>query len=240
MPKQYDFVSVLNRIVKLPCYAQLADADGAIVPDLGGLADDDARAVVDEEALADRRGGMDLNARAAYQPLRHPAGEQGVPLLIQPMGTAMRAQRLIAVIQPPDLKIGLGGGVTFPNGGDVLAHLLKHSDSSYVELYQKQNTSATQKGDGGEISLTVPLRYTHRLQTEPSPLTRASAERYAAHHGAFPFGAGGCISPCRAPRSLAAKAISLCCAVRGYFSRPLLYILLYTNFSVCLLFFNFP
>src|SRR6185312_14747104 len=32
--------------------------DRAIIADLGGLTDDDADAVVDEEALADRRAGM--------------------------------------------------------------------------------------------------------------------------------------------------------------------------------------
>ena len=51
-----------------------AVVDQAVVADLGGLADDDAHAVVDDQAAADRGAGVDLNAGPEAGPLGDSAG----------------------------------------------------------------------------------------------------------------------------------------------------------------------
>ena len=48
----------------------------AVVPDLGGLADDKAHAVVDDQALADGGAGVDLDAGAAAAGLGDQAGQK--------------------------------------------------------------------------------------------------------------------------------------------------------------------
>ena len=53
-----------------------AVVDGAVVTDLGGLADDDAHAVVDEQALADLRAGMDLDTGHMPRKLRKRTREE--------------------------------------------------------------------------------------------------------------------------------------------------------------------
>ena len=51
--------------------------DGAVVADLGGLADDDAGAVVDEEVLADGGAGVDVDAGETVGVLGHDARDEG-------------------------------------------------------------------------------------------------------------------------------------------------------------------
>src|SRR5207245_10510760 len=48
-----------------------------VVPDRARLADHDARAVVDEERLADLGAGVDVDARVRVRVLRHDAGARG-------------------------------------------------------------------------------------------------------------------------------------------------------------------
>ena len=48
----------------------------AVVPDLGGLADDDAHAVVDDQAAANLGAGVDLNPRPEPAPLGDGPGQK--------------------------------------------------------------------------------------------------------------------------------------------------------------------
>ena len=66
--------------------------DGAVVADLGGLADDHAHAVVDEDAPADRRARMDLDPGEEAREVRDPAAEpvEAVPPATMPPGDAAR------------------------------------------------------------------------------------------------------------------------------------------------------
>ena len=50
--------------------------DQAVVPDLRRLADDDAHAVVDDQAAADLRAGVDLNAGPEAAPLGDGTGQK--------------------------------------------------------------------------------------------------------------------------------------------------------------------
>ena len=85
--------------------------DQAVVPDLGGLADDDAHAVVDDQALADGGAGVDLNARAPAAGLGDPAGEQLQVVLIAPVGLAVAAGGFQSGIEQQHLQRSTGGGV---------------------------------------------------------------------------------------------------------------------------------
>src|SRR5699024_8967473 len=85
--------------------------DGAVVPDLGGLAKDDAHAVVDEQPPADGGAGMDLDARLVAAPLADPPGQEKVAPLVQTMGEAVVDQNVKERIRQNDLLHGAGGRV---------------------------------------------------------------------------------------------------------------------------------
>ena len=56
--------------------------DGAVVPDLTGLAEHDAHAVINEQASADGGTGMDLDAGAAASVLADPPGQKEPLVLV--------------------------------------------------------------------------------------------------------------------------------------------------------------
>ena len=85
--------------------------DGAVVPDLTGLTEHDAHAVIDEQASADGGTGVDLDAGAAASVLADPAGKEKVPVLIKPVGNAVVNQDMEAGIQQDDLQHTACGGV---------------------------------------------------------------------------------------------------------------------------------
>ena len=85
--------------------------DGAVVADHGGLAEHDAHAVVDEQALADLGTGVDLDAGLVAAVLADPAGKEKVPVFIQPVGNAVVDQDMEAGVQQDDLQHTACGGV---------------------------------------------------------------------------------------------------------------------------------
>ena len=58
--------------------------DGAVIPDLAGLAEHDAHAVVDKQTLADGGTRVDLDAGAVAAMLADPPCQKKVLVLVQP------------------------------------------------------------------------------------------------------------------------------------------------------------
>jgi hypothetical protein len=65
--------------------------DGYIVSDLGGFADDDAKAMIDEQVAADRGAGMDVDAGQPARQMIDEAREEEQVRLEQPVGNAVHA-----------------------------------------------------------------------------------------------------------------------------------------------------
>ena len=88
-----------------------AVVDGAVVADLSRLAEDDAHAVVDEQAPADPGTGVDLDAGLMPAALADPSRQKKVPALIQPVRDAVIDQNVKAGVQQNDLQHAARGGV---------------------------------------------------------------------------------------------------------------------------------
>ena len=88
-----------------------AVVDGAVVTDLSRLAEDDAHAVVDEQAPADPGTGVDLDAGLMPTALADPPCQKKVPALIQPVRDAVIDQNVKAGVQQNDLQYAARGGV---------------------------------------------------------------------------------------------------------------------------------
>src|SRR5690606_25102466 len=92
-----------------------------VVAELGGLADDDAHAVIDEETPADGRPRVDLDARDEPGPLRDGAPQEVPAPPPQAIGDAVPPDGVNTRIQPEDLGIAARRRVTQARRGQVLA-----------------------------------------------------------------------------------------------------------------------
>jgi hypothetical protein len=81
--------------------------------------------MVDEEALADPRGGVDLDAGPRAREDRQRARRDRDADPVQPVGDAVREHRLHAGPGRQDLDAAdpVGGGIARVRGGDVAPHL---------------------------------------------------------------------------------------------------------------------
>ena len=97
-----------------------------MVADLGGLADDDAGGVVDEEGAADAGAGMDVGAGLGVDPLAHDAGDDGHAELVELVGEAVRGDGQQSGIGQQDFREGQRGGIAVVGrlhvGHEQLAH----------------------------------------------------------------------------------------------------------------------
>ena len=88
-----------------------------VAADLAGLADHHARAVIDEEVVADRGPGMDVDAGARVGPLGHHPRDEGHLQAVQQVGEPMDRHRLEAGVAEDDLverphgRIAVVGGL---------------------------------------------------------------------------------------------------------------------------------
>ena len=98
----------------------------AVIPNLGGLTDDDAHAVVNDKALAYLCAGVDLNARAAAAGLGYGPGDQGHMMGIEPVGLAVAAGGFQAGIKKIYFQRALCRRVTGHIGRDSLSKIVKH------------------------------------------------------------------------------------------------------------------
>ena len=85
--------------------------DRAAVADLRGFADDDARAVIDEDALADASRRMDLDLRQKARDVGEKAREQRNPGAIERVIDAMRDERVKTRIREDDVEPAARGRV---------------------------------------------------------------------------------------------------------------------------------
>ena len=97
-----------------------------IVANLGGLADDHAHAVVDEEAPAYGRAGMDLDAGEEASEMRYQPAEPAQVHAPQPIRDAVNAQSMKTRIAGDDLPRGARGGVAVEYAGDVFTDAVEH------------------------------------------------------------------------------------------------------------------
>src|SRR4029077_14349964 len=106
---------------------------------VSGLADHHARAVIDEQALADTRGGMDLDARQYACEHRDLAWQQRHARLLQRMRSAMSQQRMNAGPGGEDLDSPhtTRRGIAVASGKDVATQLSrdlgKHAEARHVD-----------------------------------------------------------------------------------------------------------
>jgi hypothetical protein len=85
--------------------------DVAIVADLGGFADDDSHAVVDDEAAAELRGGMNLDSRQPARDVRRESPKKIQVVGPQPVRQAVPHDRMHARVAKQYFNIRSGGGI---------------------------------------------------------------------------------------------------------------------------------
>ena len=81
--------------------------------DLGGLTNDDARSMVDEERRADLRPWMDIDASKGMDSFGDDARYIWDLQLIESMGNPVIDDGLVAWVSIDNLKTGFASGITF-------------------------------------------------------------------------------------------------------------------------------
>ena len=79
--------------------------------DDGGLADDDAHPVVNDQAAAELGAGVDLNAGDVAGQLGVQAGQEGKVVTVEPVGDAVEDDGVDAGVEEKDLQLAAGGRV---------------------------------------------------------------------------------------------------------------------------------
>ena len=143
----------------------------AIIANLGGLADDDTHAVVDDQTAADGSTGMDLNTGPESAPLRNAAGDEGHMTHMEKMGDAMIHGCMDAGIEEEDLQLAPGGRVAGLIGFQQFGQLICHIAHTPVLRRGGDNkkTSRTPLGTRG-VKNAVPLL--HSLMPTKQPVSR--------------------------------------------------------------------
>ena len=85
--------------------------DGAVIPNLAGLTEHDAHAVVDKQTLADGGTRVDLNAGAVAAMLADPPCQKKVLVLVQPVRDTVIHQNVESRVQQHYLQHAACGGV---------------------------------------------------------------------------------------------------------------------------------
>src|SRR5690606_31105426 len=101
--------------------------EGDILPDLSGLADDHAHAVIDEEAGAQLRPRVDLNARQEPADVGDDPGQNVAPAAVEPVGDSVDLDGVEARIGQDDLPDALDGRVPLEDHLDVPLDPFKHA-----------------------------------------------------------------------------------------------------------------
>ena len=126
----------------------------AVVPDLGGLADDHAHAVIDEETATDARSRMDLDAG---QPARQMRIEPRQPLEAmgpQPVAEAVEQHRVHPRIGGEDLEAGAGRRIAVEYAADVFSDTLEH-EIRYAGKRRSLETGHGWVSTGARLAKTV-------------------------------------------------------------------------------------
>src|SRR5882724_1983388 len=129
-PRPHGDVVAQGGMTLLPPHAGAAEGhaleQGHVLADLRRLADDDAHAVVDEEAPPQLGRGMDLDPGEEATQVGHEAGE-GIPARVpEAMRHAVNPDRVDARIGQHHLELRARGGVTLHHRLHVVFHPLEH------------------------------------------------------------------------------------------------------------------
>ena len=92
---------------------------GDVVFDDGGLSDDDARAMIDQNPVADAGRGMDIDGKDLRDTVLQEQGQRFALLLPEPVGDAVRLQGLKPFEVQKGLRIGFGRRIAFLDGPQV-------------------------------------------------------------------------------------------------------------------------
>ncbi len=106
--------------------------EGAVIADLGGLADHDAHAVVNEQTAADRGARMDLDPRRHPSDMRDKAARKIPATHPQPMRHAVEEQCLEAGITQHDFKARPGRGIARKRCVNLVAQVFEKHRRHYV------------------------------------------------------------------------------------------------------------
>src|SRR5262249_15268890 len=85
--------------------------DGDVVFYDGRLADDDARAVIDQDARADPRRRMDIDAKGLRDAVLEMGGQRFPSPPPKPVGDPVRLQRVKPLVIEKGLHVAMGGWV---------------------------------------------------------------------------------------------------------------------------------
>ena len=118
--------------------------DQAVIPDLGGLTDDDAHAVVNDQAAADGGAGVNLDPGAAAAALGDGPSQKFQIMPVTPVGQAMAVDSLDAGVQQQNFQPAAGRRVPGLVGGNGFFQIVKHKN--IVLSLQFQYMSQTGKG----------------------------------------------------------------------------------------------
>jgi hypothetical protein len=91
-----------------------------VVTDFGRLANDDAEAVVDKEALADLGAGVNFNARQQPSKVGHETSHDVQTLLVQTVRQTMEENSVQTGVTEQDFQAALGGRIFPLDGLNVL------------------------------------------------------------------------------------------------------------------------
>jgi hypothetical protein len=103
--------------------------EGDVVADLGGFADDDAHAVVDEEAPADPGPRVDLDAGHPAAEIGHQARQPLPAGRPQAVGQPMQPDGVQARITGEDLECVASRRITVEYALDIFTHTFEHQSS---------------------------------------------------------------------------------------------------------------
>ena len=92
-----------------------------VVSDLRSLADDNAHAVVDHQAVADGGAGVDFDAGPEPAPLGDAPGQKESMMPVQPMGHPVVQNGMDTRVQEKNLQLAAGRGVAALVGGQQAA-----------------------------------------------------------------------------------------------------------------------
>src|SRR5262249_58982002 len=129
-PGPDDYVVAQGRVALLAFQARPAEGhalqQGDVRADLGGLADDDTHAVIDEETRAELRGRMDLDARDEPRHVREEAGRDRPAVPPHRVSEPMERQRVHPGIAEQDLEGGTSSRVALTDGPNIAAQVGEH------------------------------------------------------------------------------------------------------------------
>src|SRR4029079_7192180 len=97
--------------------------------DLRCLADYDAHAVVDEDPAPHLGGGVNLDAGQEARQGRDEPGRRRPAAAPEPVGHAVKGQRMHARVRDEHLEARAGGRIPLPHGGGVAAYRVEHQAS---------------------------------------------------------------------------------------------------------------